>query len=215
MIIGLGHKARNGKTITAEYLRLKYNFYIINFADALYEECRNSYQYINVGSRENHLWPVIADDRAVINKQTGKVPIDVPESLVPYLNVIRTGMSEKCAPLLQWWGTDFRRKYFGADYWVNKVRSITQNPEFKDRSWVIGDMRFVNEAEYVKSNDGETWKIDREYIDPDRDPNHPSEIDLDNWNFDRVLKNTGTKGDLFRKIDEQMKSIGGKYGEWA
>ena len=41
MIIGIGNKARQGKDTAGEFLKEKYGFRLIHFADALYDECRN------------------------------------------------------------------------------------------------------------------------------------------------------------------------------
>lgn len=239
MIIGLGHKARNGKTTIAEYLQLKYDFKILNFADGLYEECRNAPSYISLNldyynerDPDSKVYIEFVDDidAEVIYEQTGASSLILPDSLKPYMHVIEDGMTEKCAPLLQWWGTNFRRKYFGDTYWIRQVE-LKMEAEYMaggsggvtpatalladEPDFAIGDMRFTNEAEFVKNSGGETWKVDHQYIDPHRDPNHPSEIDLDDWNFDSVLMNTGTKGDLFRLVDENMKRIGGKYARLA
>lgn len=219
MIIGIGHKARNGKTTIAEYLQLKYNFKTLNFADALYEECRNANSYLDVDEKNGVLVPISVEDCCSVEKILGTRSIPIPTSLMPYINVVREGMVEKCAPLLQWWGTDFRRTYFGRDYWTSQIVQVIKQ-DFLNSSrygshtdWAIGDMRFINEAKVIKELGGETWKVDRQYIDPSRDPNHPSEIDLDYWKFDRVLMNTGTKGDLFRMVDANMKRMGGIYEE--
>jgi len=48
-----------------------------------------------------------------------------------------------------------------------------------------------------------------------RDPNHPSEIDLDGWDFDFQIDNNSTKGDLFREVDRTLSSLGGKYEQLA
>ena len=38
MVLGLGHKARQGKDFLAKYLKERYGFEIMHFADALYHE---------------------------------------------------------------------------------------------------------------------------------------------------------------------------------
>jgi hypothetical protein len=59
---------------------------------------------------------------------------------------------------------------------------------------LIPDTRFKNEAETLKLNDGYYVKVVRtnedgtQYITKDRDPQHSSEIDLDDYPADITLK---------------------------
>lgn len=74
-------------------------------------------------------------------------------------------------------------------------------------SWIITDMRFLNELEAVKNKKGITIRINR----PETDHlagNHSSETALDNSEFDYVIDNTGTVDDLERKINEILIKIG-------
>jgi len=133
VIIGIGHKARNGKTTIAEYLKLKYNFTIVNFADALYEECRNANKILKViehkpkmflPTPKPQLMLIDHDDWETVEKNTGSGLIEIPDELMPYLHVIKNGMKEKCAPLLQWWGTAFRRNMCDDRYWINRLDNM-------------------------------------------------------------------------------------------
>ena len=51
---------------------------------------------------------------------------------------------ERWRPILQWWGVEFRRHYFGQDYWVSKM---TQKLLAMDEDVaVVTDVRFRDEA---------------------------------------------------------------------
>ena len=62
------------------------------------------------------------------------------------------------------------------------------------------DMRFINEAQAVKELGGYTIQVNRlnvdgtPFVDTSRDPNHPSETQLDGYNYD--FKITIKTGDL-------------------
>ena len=97
----------------------------------------------------------------------------------------------KHSKLLQWWGTEFRRDQCGANYWVRQVHS-----QLIDGINLITDVRFPNEAEFVKDMGGYTVNVTRLnkdgklYADPSRPADHPSETALDfyNWDFRIVVK---------------------------
>lgn len=114
---------------------------------------------------------------------------------------IYRGMNEKDGTILQFWGTEFRRRLFNWNYWVDKVKDvISQAPE---RDYIIPDTRFKNEAEFIKSAGGEVWKIIRpDYNNFDRNSSHKSEVDLDDWVFDVEIVNDGTIEDLYNKVDK-------------
>jgi len=100
------------------------------------------------------------------------------------------GMVGKDAPLLQKIG-DGRRNEFGLTYWIDQLEATMKN---FDGIAVITDMRYINEADWVKSKDGFTVQVSRvnengsQFISNDRDQNFPSEVQLDNYNFDAYIK---------------------------
>src|SRR6185369_9164711 len=54
---------------------------------------------------------------------------------------------EDFRPMLQWWGTDFRRKFNGDNYWVNKLLlKLNEYGNDKPEIVVIPDVRFQSEA---------------------------------------------------------------------
>jgi hypothetical protein len=100
------------------------------------------------------------------------------------------GMTEKDAPLLQRIGSERRAQ--DQEYWVKKVfQKISYD---KPHIAVITDCRYQNEAQAIKARGGYTVKVERlnedgsKYVANDRPADHPSEIDLDNYNFDYYIK---------------------------
>src|SRR5579864_270955 len=103
------------------------------------------------------------------------------------------GMQGKDAPLLQRIGSEYRAK--DQDFWV---KELFKNIGSETDIVVITDLRYQNEAEYVKNQGGFTVNVVRKnpdgsrYIADDRPANHPSEIDLDNYNFDfEIMAHSG------------------------
>lgn len=70
-----------------------------------------------------------------------------------------TNIEEKklIRPFLVWWGTDFRRN-LDDSHWINKV-----NNKIKDDNivYIITDVRYQNEFEWLKNNNGLSIFLDR------------------------------------------------------
>lgn len=103
--------------------------------------------------------------------------------------------------ILQGWGTDYRRKMFGEDYWVKiwmqGVDTIArQHPSCL---LVCADVRFDNEVSAIEQLSGQIWKVyrDEDIIMSDF---HVSECCLDEHEFDVVISNNGTKEDLANTV---------------
>ncbi|MFC1562847.1 hypothetical protein ACFL4Z_02210 [candidate division KSB1 bacterium] len=206
MIIGIGNKARQGKDTAADFLKRRYGFIVIHFADALYDECKNCTILYSERERAFYMRCYDEDYSKFINLPKHIVrwikSKGIKESGLPFdAQFIYKGMREKDSSLLQFWGTEFRRKLFEWDYWVNKVKDIIDKAPDKD--YVIPDTRFRNEARFIKVYGGEVWKVIRPNYDIiDRDPRHKSEVDLDNWRYDEVIINDETIEELYKKVDE-------------
>ncbi len=206
MVIGIGHKARHGKDTAASFLQKKYNCEIIHFADALYDECRNTtvlydedrnIMYLKAYDEDYNDFPEPSQAGIDWIKEKGSRRENLPENA----QWIYEGMKEKDPQMLQFYGTEYRRRRFNWDYWVEKSRQVIEKAP--DKNYLIPDTRFRNEAEFIKSIGGQVWKVVRPGLKLiDRDPNHTSEVDLDNWDFDVVLINDGTIEDLEAKTDK-------------
>src|SRR5208282_6007914 len=122
-------------------------------------------------------------------------------------------MTEKDASLLQKVGHQ-RRVLYGENYWVDQLAAKIK-PEHD--IVVIPDMRYWNEAEWIKSKGGWTQNITRLnadgtlFVDPSRPADHISEIALDNWNWDGKWiighGHTGLKSQLAITLAEYLRGL--------
>jgi hypothetical protein len=174
LIIGIGYKARQGKNFVANYWKEAHpeiKFYA--FADALKEYCRNNHESLAQRYyREHQLHPM-------------RHPLQWKEDPV-----------YGCVTILQWYGC--KKRETDPNYWVEvisqKIRD--EQPEIA----VVTDVRFPNEADWIKLSGGYLVEVIRKnldgtrYLASDRDPNHVSETALDDFNFDYTI--IAKSGDL-------------------
>jgi hypothetical protein len=99
------------------------------------------------------------------------------------------GMTTKDPALLQRVGLTRREQ--DPEYWIKQCYAkILDATSLKGGIAMITDVRYKNEAEFIKGRDGFLVNVARinpdgtRYISDDRDSNHPSETDLDDWNWD-------------------------------
>lgn len=99
--------------------------------------------------------------------------------------------------LLQLLGTEGVRDHLGRDVWVQALRRRIR----PGSRVVVSDVRFVNEAEAVRSWGGEVWRIERPGYPGD---DHASERGVRQIMPDRVICNDGTLDDLRVRVEEAM-----------
>jgi hypothetical protein len=94
---------------------------------------------------------------------------------------------------LQKLGTDAIRDGLHTNAWVNALMADYKKIDYNDDeqpefpNWIITDTRFPNEAQAIKDAGGLVIRVDRPGVKPIN--NHPSEIGLDNWDFDYKIAN--------------------------
>jgi Phosphomevalonate kinase len=94
---------------------------------------------------------------------------------------------------LQWWGTEFRRKLSGENYWVGRLGNRVLRLPATTKVCIVTDMRFPNEYDFISACGGTTIRVNRGGLPPD---NHPSEVSLDGYKFDITINNDSTMDDL-------------------
>ena len=89
------------------------------------------------------------------------------------------------------------RNMFGTTVWVDQVAKVMPSGPV-----VITDVRFLNEAQFIKNAAGEIWRVERPGVLAVN--SHISESQLDGFNFDNVINNDGDLKDLFSEVAEAI-----------
>ena len=216
-IIGLSGKARSGKDSFIQALTGN-NYIVRGFADSLKEECAefctklidlkvatdtiDGYENLREFLAYLNLGPVLDQDGSELFMDwyvNDFQPIQCTcgtkrHDLGTWVKIFNDPILKPAfRKLMQWWGTEYRRNLFGESYWVDQMsKFIDSIPE--DSVLFINDVRFLNEASFVKSHGGTLIRIVRPGI---FSGSHPSETSLDDYpGFDFVVQNVGTLEDL-------------------
>lgn len=173
LLIGLAGRARTGKTTAANHLANVHGFQTYAFADPLREGLMNIF----------NLSPCDFDD-------------DLKEQPIGWL-----GRSTR--ELMQSMGTEWGRNMVHPELWLLLAE---QNLEFLGQAhdtatgFVISDLRFENEADFVRKRGGiviHVLRPDAAEVNP-----HVSETGIGIQDNDLVLHNEGALDDLFGQLDE-------------
>jgi len=226
-VVLIGHQARRGKDTVAKWLAKTHGYEILHWADALYEECRGAEVAVSSPGRGyGTVW--INDDvypeerypflwKTVFEWAVGcdRAEEDIrPDMVMNYVE----GMPVKDACMLQWWGTEYRRRLHDEDYWVNKLALTLAMKSMNGQGapgYVIPDTRFTNEFEFDKYNrhwmitsGNRPMTIQRVHVhrseaieDTGRDPYHPSEVELCNAKWDKVIHNSSDLDYLYNQCE--------------
>lgn len=96
--------------------------------------------------------------------------------------------------MLQTLGTEYGRQCLHPDVWLTCWHKKAE----RFNSVVADDVRFLNEANLIKSLGGQMWLVRR--TDVQRTTSHSSEGGLDDYEFDRIIDNDGTLDELRTKV---------------
>ena len=218
VIVGIGHKARQGKDTFANLFveRGKDSCVVLHFSDYLYEECKNKsrkFPLIKKGRNENEVACLDYFNRDVVSYSYAE-PTPYVKELILKENFYM-GMDEKNGSILQFWASNFRRDVCSQDFYLNDViRKV--NKISPDKIILIPDVRNKNEYEWVRRF-GIYVEVQRlnpdgsRFIANDRDPNFISEVDLDNVEYDFIVRAvTGDMQPFKIVINEIVKKLNRK-----
>lgn len=177
MIIGVTGYARHGKDSIATRLVDAWGFDRLGFADALKALLLEVNPYIWDGLRVSHL---IAH-----GWEAGK---EVPE-IRRLLQTLGTGVRDIVSERA--WIDALERE------WLCRGRPHT----------VVPDVRFPNEAAFIKRHGGVLIRVIRPNFNNGVDPNHESERHVPNLPADFEIINDGDLTDLAMKVDAVMADI--------
>lgn len=174
-LIGLSGYARSGKNTVGQILEDGYGFRQESFAQALK----------NVAAEIN---PTISTGGG------GASPLATMFSIYEDWDAVKDAVPA-AREFLQRLGVACRGQ-IGPNVWVDALaRRLRTHPSAR---YVITDVRFPNEANFITDMGGQVWRIERPGYGPVND--HSSETALDLYGFDRTIVNDGSLTELRRKI---------------
>lgn len=184
-LVGVIGRAQHGKTSIGQVLEQYHGFRPVAFADALRDAMLK-------------LDPIVIFHGPPRNE------------VLTYSDVMRElGYEEakrtipEVRRLLQVLGTEVVRDLVGENAWVDALDRTIFDDEDDLEQFVITDVRFPNEANYVRRNKGILIKVVRPNFDNDV-PLHASERYVDELPFDYMVTNDGSLDDLAFRVEKVM-----------
>lgn len=142
---------------------------------------------------------------------------NVPSARIAFADALKEEVSVACGvpkaaidihktlyrPILQWWGTEFRRGQ-NKQYWVNKaVLKIDEAVKSGKELIIITDVRFLSEAAVLADMGAHLIRISRPLENKDE---HPSETELDGYQaWHGIVLNSGSLDDLSKEAREILR----------
>ena len=205
-IIGLMGVKGSGKDTCAQYLINLLGYKRIGFADALYREVADTFDVTVefMGRRETKETDL--PELALQNcKDTAFVQCVAEELQWDDLTPERLAKPLSPRFVMQLWGTEYRRRRGQDSYWLDRVTAaLDAEPE---QDFVITDVRFLNEFNFVGQHGGKRVRIRRPMLEEaearDRALNgrsaHPSETELLGQTADAEVFNVEGNPDSLRE----------------
>lgn len=182
MIIGLTGYAQSGKDTIAKILVENYGFTRIAFADKIREFLYET----------NPMFDSIAGEPLFVK---ARVDRDGWESAKQSPHIRRLLQNSGVAA----------RKVFGDGFWVHEAMKSMLNDPRPDMNYVITDVRFLNEADMIRANNGQIWRIKR--IGVDAVNAHVSESQMDDYPVDQIFTNNSSIEDLELMVKTRMQGV--------
>ncbi len=175
MIIGLAGYAQSGKDTVAEILINRFGYKRVAFADKLKEFAYDTNPIVGYVAGEPITLKHVVDRAGWESAKTNT-------NIRRYLQDI--GLAA--------------RNHFSQTFWVDQaMRQVT------DLKVVITDVRFINEADTIRLNGGQIWRIQRPGVGAVN--GHVSESQMDNYPVDQTFVNDGSIEDLENLIVTRMR----------
>lgn len=177
-LVGVVGQAQHGKDTVAAYLVQAEGFVRRGLADALKEEAAAHFH--------TTLFQMWSHDNT---STAGWVARDLKEYVASKPPMVRAFLQEYGA----------RQRALSPDYWVRELEKWWEGQGYPDL--VVSDVRFENEAAWVRQHGGELWRVVRP--DVSVGGGHISETEQLGIEVDRTFLNAGSIEDLHRMIKER------------
>lgn len=192
MIIGINGKIGAGKDTVGEIIQklcltnTNQNYEIKKFAGKL-KQIASLLTGIAVEKFEDQEFK-----KTLLGDEWGTVKENVLNA-IPVFEDVKFNHMMSVRELLQKLGTEAMRDGLHENVWVNALFSDVSS----ENNIIITDMRFPNEMNAITNKGGITIRVTRPGIATET---HPSEIALDDAEFDYEIINDGTIEDLTKKV---------------
>ncbi len=114
------------------------------------------------------------------------------------------GLDRSPRQLLQTLGTDWGRAFVGSDVWLRQAgRRIDALHAAGAATVIVADVRFENEAEWIRHRGGQVWRVEREPATAAAP--HASEAGIPYGLIDRTIDNTGSAEETRLRVAEALK----------
>jgi hypothetical protein len=215
-VVGLLGLKGVGKDTAAHHL-VKYLGYLrIGFADALYKEVAEAFgvtvEFLgNRDTKETDL-PVLALKNCSVLAFADAVAFEKGWT-DPAQRALEMTLPRSPRFVMQFWGTEFRRKHGKDSYWLDIVQAAFD--AHPTRSFVVTDVRFPNEFDFIGLAGGERFRIRNFTLEAAAEADraksgsfaHSSETALLKHTADADLINTpGDRAPLRRAILSQVRA---------
>lgn len=220
LLVAFTGKICSGKGTACDYVLKRFGGIKVSWADAVKIEV-----YDALAEKRNKSWTQITGKvdsdifhpalDAFKSTEIPKLVIPTDEEKIEWINLRKNVLR----PLLQWWGTDYRRTQDN-QYWIKQgIKKVEQARLDGLHVIVNDDTRFYNEATAIHEIGFDLVRIitgDREQelraIERDGkfDPEcrkHASETDLDTLYHDYTVENNGAVHDFYANIDRVVEEI--------
>lgn len=179
LLIGLIGNAGAGKDTVAAFLEHEHAFDRIGFAD-----------------------PILAMVSALF-EAAGVPAAWAVERTLKELPVKTLGLSYR--QLAQSLGTGWGRELVAPDLWIRLANHALQQCRLHGKDVAISDVRFQNEAEWIRHSGGVLVRVHRSGLQPVA--SHVSETELAGIQADHELLNDGSLSTLFDQVDRLLDTL--------
>lgn len=189
-VIGITGRKRSGKDTIGEYLVEHHDFTRIAFADTLKEVCKLVFGFSNE--------QVYGDLKEVMDENWNHTPREILQ--IVGTELFRETLPKHCSNISN-------------DIWIKSVKlQMKKLHEQGQTRFVITDIRFPNEIDFVTSNKcykGISWKVQRPSLLNELTDisTHSSEILIDNLTCDHTFINDKTIKDLHAAVEHEICDI--------
>lgn len=200
MILGITGKAGSGKDEFGKIACNEFDFNRADFSDTLKKQLKEELlDKYNFYYEERHLYGTQVDKEEILN--FGRLRTDYPDWFYDFIEVfnVKTNMRS----LMQYYGTEVYRNQYGENYWIDKTLNDLDN----NKDYVVCSTRFLNEAQAIKDKGGYLIKVIRSNAPGISNMNHPSEIELEQIEYDYLIDNNGTLEEYHNKCRKVLNDL--------